>query len=149
MMTIEQIASYTGLAPRTIDRLLQMGTTHIYQDDDYIAALEGLDKAYLEDTLPLARDAYESRLDEFAQEIAERYGVDSEPMSPFTLGNWVVGMLQYPSHAAKMIEMHERVPRVAVRESLHHLLLMLDDMPEGAQQWQQALCLLSFPLMTD
>jgi len=149
MMTIEQIASYTGLAPRTIDRLLQMGTIHIYQDDDYIAALEGLDRVYLEDTLPLARDAYESHLDDFTQEIAERYGVDSEPMSPFTLGNWVVGMLQYPSHAAKMIAMHERVPRVAVRESLHHLLRMLDDMPEGTQQWQRALCLLSFPLMTD
>jgi acyl carrier protein phosphodiesterase len=69
-------------------------------------------------------------------------------MSPFTLGNWVVGILEYPEEAKKLIEMHRRVPHQALVDNLPGILEILNEMPRGRAEWQKALCLLAFPLMS-
>lgn len=146
-MNAETIAHYTGLSLSEIQRFSKMGASEIYKDPAYTKVLKTLDKAYLEATLQLARTAYEQHIDSFKDEVKARYGLTKTPMSSFTLGNWVVGVLQYPASAHEILNMHKGIKGEVIAGSLQDLLDMLNDMPEGAAQWQQALCLLSFPLM--
>jgi hypothetical protein len=146
-MNIETIAHYTGLSISEIQRYSKMGAYDIYKDEAYVKALKGLNKAYLESTLQLARAAYEEHIDSFKDEVKARYGLSKAPMSAFTLGNWVVGVLQYPASANEILNLHKGIKGEVISGSLQDLLDMLNDMPEGAAEWKQALCLLSFPLM--
>lgn len=147
MMNTETIAHYTGLELSEIQRFSKMGAFDIYKDPAYIKALKSLDKAYLESTLQLARMAYEKHIGEFKDEVKARYGLDKAPMSAFTLGNWVVGVLQYPASAHEILNLHKGIKGEVFSGSLQDLLDILNDMPQGSAQWQQALCLLAFPLM--
>ena len=147
-MNASQIAQITGLPETKINQYLNsMTAAEIYRDTTYIKALKQLDKDYLNRTLISARKVYENHLQEFTVAIAKRYGINSEPMSPFTLGNWVVGVLEYPDHAGNLLEHHRRIPSEAFTGSMDELLAFLDDMPDGGETWKQALCLLAFPLM--
>lgn len=146
-MNTKTIANYTGLRADKIDRFVKMSTTQIYNDADYQDFLKTLDREFLIETLPLARQAYENNLPKFTAELQDRYRLPNMPMSAFTLGNWVVGVLEYPSTAGEIINMHGRVPAEVITNSLEELLEFLDDMPKGSAEWQQALCLLAFPLM--
>jgi hypothetical protein len=143
----EIIAHYTGLNPSEIKRFSQMSAHDIYRDAVYVAVLKSLDKAYLESTLQLARAAYEKHIDAFKDEVKARYGLNKTPMSALTLGNWVVGVLQYPASAHEILKLHNDIKGEVFSGSLEELLDMLNEMPKGAAEWQQALCLLSFPLM--
>jgi hypothetical protein len=143
----ETIANYTGISLSEIKRFSNMGPYDIYKDPAYIAALKTLDRSYLESTLQLARAAYEKHIDAFKDDVKARYGLDKTPMSAFTLGNWVVGVLQYPSSAHEILKLHKGIKGEVISGSLQELLDMLNEMPEGAAEWQQALCMLSFPLM--
>jgi hypothetical protein len=146
-MDAKTIAHYTGLEETDVNRFLRMYTVDVYKDKTYLAAVQELDKAYLEKTLQLARSAYEQHIETFKDEVKARYGLTKAPMSAFTLGNWVVGVLQYPASAGEILNLHKGIKGEVISGSLQDLLDMLNDMPEGAEQWQQALCLLSFPLM--
>ena len=146
-MNAETIASYTGLSLSEVQRFFKMGAFDVYKDANYIKVLKSLDKAYLEATLPAARAAYETHIDAFKDEVKARYGLDRAPMSSFTLGNWVVGVLQYPASAHEILGMHKGIKGEVISGSLQDLLDMLNDMPQGSEKWQQALCLLAFPLM--
>lgn len=142
------ISQYTGMALPTVDRLLQMKAERIYEDPVYLLALESLDKTFLEATLPLARKAYEGHLQEFSTQLQQKYRLSVNPMSAFTLGNWVVGILQYPNEARKLMGMHTALNGEIIADGLPELLAMLEGMPRGSREWQQALCLLAFPLLT-
>lgn len=146
-MDTQKIAAYTGLDSKVIQRFMTMSAQNIYADADYLAALQSLDKHYLKDTLPAARKAYEAHLGEFNDAIHERYGLTTDLMSAFTLGNWVVGILEYPAEARKLVEMHNHVPTGAILDNLPGILDILNEMPQGTREWQKALCLLAFPLM--
>lgn len=146
-MNVQQIANYTGLDNNVIQRFMTMGAQNIYADADYVSALQSLDKGYLKETLPAARRAYEAHLGEFNDSIHERYGLTTDLMSAFTLGNWVVGILEYPTEARKLVEMHNHVPSGAILDNLPGILDILNEMPHGTREWQKALCLLAFPLM--
>lgn len=146
-MDAQTIAHYTGLQTSDVNRFLKMSTVDVYKDKTYLAAVKQLDKSYLESTLQMARAAYERHIDAFKDEVKARYGLTKAPMSSFTLGNWVVGVLQYPASAGEILNLHKGIKGEVISGSLQDLLDMLNDMPQGSSQWQQALCLLSFPLM--
>lgn len=146
-MDSQQIAAYTGLSSHVIQRLQTMSIDNVYADKEYLNALRNLNRDMLQATLPAARQAYDNHLDEFSSAIRSRYNLNTDVMSAFTLGNWVVGILEYPEQAKKLIHMHERVPHQALVENLPGILKILDEMPQGRAEWQKALCLLAFPLM--
>lgn len=146
-MDAKTIAHYTKLPLKEVKRYLTMDARDVFADEAFIEFMHSLDQEYLEQTLPLAREAYNTRLPDVEVSMRARYGLDNTPMSAFTLGNWVVGMLQFPSRGTVLAEMHDRLPPGVIREYLPTFLDALTAMPEGVQEWQQALCLLSFPLM--
>lgn len=146
-MDINTIAYFTGLSASVIKELLTRESAEVYRDPRYLEALRRIDVAVLENTLPDARDIYEEYLPEFSEMLAKRYGVDTAPMSPFTLGNWVVGVLHYPERADSLIDMHARLGREVFAENVDSLIGILDYMGNGKEVWQQAMVLLSFPLM--
>lgn len=146
-MDAHKIAAYTQINIAQIERYLQMSARAIYEDPFYNQMLHSLDREFLIDTLPLARKAYEAHLPAFAADLQARYRLPNMPMSAFTLGNWVLGVLEYPNTAPEIITMHGRVPGEVIANNLEDLLQFLGDMPQGSTAWQQALCLLAFPLM--
>lgn len=146
-MNNERIAQYTGLSLNEVKRLRSMSAQEVFSDSAYIKTLKKLDRHFLESTLADARHAYAIHMDEFKTEIKNRYGISSEPMSAFTLGNWVVGVLQYPDQAKELLRMHGNVGGDVFSGSIEQVLTILEDMPTGTREWQQAMCLLAFPMM--
>jgi len=146
-MDASDIATTVGLPEATIKRLMGLAPADLLQDPEYLDLLHELDRELLEETLPMARSAYEEGLPAFSASLNARYGLADTPMSAYTLGNWVVGALQYPDHTSQILKMHDRVPGEAVRNGLEDLLGMLSTMPKGSREWQRALCALSLPLM--
>lgn len=145
---IEQILSqYTGISANQIARILSLKQAQVYEDPDYQAWISQLDPTALYETLPLARAAYEQGMPQFAEHLRDNYGLDNTKMSPFTLGNWLVGFLQYPNTITNLAKLHHRIPPQAFREMLPMMLTMLDTMPDGGAQWQRALALMALPLL--
>ncbi|MFZ4814743.1 MAG: hypothetical protein ACOYL5_09415 [Phototrophicaceae bacterium] len=146
-MLPEHIATRLGVPVQLIERLLSLSAASVLEDAEYIEYLKKFDLTLLENSLDAARSAYEVGLPAFKQEIEARYQITAAPMSAFTLGNWVVGALQYPEHTQQILVMHSRVPGRVIVEGLDSLVAMLDDLPEGRDEWQRALVALAIPLM--
>ena len=146
-MNAEKIASYTQLPLNEVNRLRTMSAQEVFADKAYLRALKQIDRHFLEETLQEARKAYALHMDEFKAEIQSRYGISSEPMSAFTLGNWVVGVLQYPDQVKELMNMHGNVGGEVFAGSMEQVLTILEDMPHGTREWQQAMCMLAFPMM--
>ena len=146
-MLTKTLADYIGTRESTIEDLLQLSPTQIYQSEAYQALVAKLDRDLLHQTLPEARGAYEQGLPRFKREMGKSYDFDRSPMSAFTLGNWLVGFLQQPDALNTLPKFHGDVPRPVMREGLPHLLSILDRMGQGRQEWQQALAVLSLPLV--
>jgi hypothetical protein len=146
-MNNNEIAQIINIPTSTLKRFMSLPGKKLLKDPEYIAILKDLDRELLEATLADARNAYEKGLPAFSEQLAARYGLDSTPMSAYTLGNWVVGALQYPENTDQILKMHDRVPGEAISGGLTDLLHMLDNLPAGAQEWQRALAVLSLPLM--
>jgi len=145
-MNVTELAQYTGLDTGMLQNMLKSTPQAIYSSPEYIDALRSVDCDLLEETLPEARRIYEMHLPEFAASLETRYGISSDPMSPFTLGNWVVGVMQYPQKADTIIEMHHNLSAEVFADNLFDLLEMLGEMRVGREVWQKAMCLLAFPL---
>lgn len=146
-MDVQMIAYYTGLSEQEVRRFLSRPAADTYRDPAYIKTLEQLDQGYLKRTLGMVRDYYDQHLGEFAAELENRYQISRGAMSGFTLANWVIGFLDYPDYAIDLLERHAKLPAEVFDGGLEDLLSLMDGMPEGREQWQQALCLLAFPLM--
>lgn len=146
-MNAQRIAHYTGLSKRVVEGLLSLTSREIYRERRYLDALRQVDVSLLEDTLFEARSVYQDHLPAFTDMLSNQYGVDTTPMSPFTLGNWVVGMLHYPEQAEQLIDMHASLNRQVFVDNVETLVGYLDEMGRGRESWQQALVLLSLPLM--
>lgn len=146
-MTIAAVlAHHIGVEQRKVERLLALTQEQVYQDAEYRAWIESLEVERLNQLLPLARAAYEKHLATFTERLSERYNMPNTPMSAFTLGNWLVGFLQYPSQIADLARIHQRLPRQAVLEMLPEMIAMLDEMPEGRAEWQRAFAVMTLPL---
>lgn len=146
-MQTEEIARYCKVSNHLIRDWISRPPADVYRDQQYIRTLYRLDLPYLRATLPVVREFYEENLDEFAHDMEEHYHISRGAMSSFTLGNWVVAFLDHPEYALNMIARHSHLPPELFDGGLERLMLMLEDLPEGCEQWQQALCLLTFPLM--
>jgi len=146
-MTAEEVARYCKVPAHLIRDWMGRSPSDVYRDQQYIRTLYRLDLPYLRATLPRVREFYAENLDSFAEDMEQRYQIARGAMSSFTLGNWVVAFLDHPEYSLNMIERHNHLPSELFGGGLESLMLMLEDLPEGKEQWQQALCLLTFPLM--
>ncbi|MCA9902210.1 MAG: hypothetical protein KC547_00020 [Anaerolineae bacterium] len=142
------LAQYTKLPKAEIDRLLALSQDEIYNDATYLNQVRQLDAEYLYDTLPAARDIYAQYVPQYNQILSERFGLHNSVMSAFTLGNWLVGFLQFPTTLDGLSKFHKRLPKDAMAELLPDMLSVLDDMPQGSADWQKALALLSLPMLS-
>lgn len=147
-MDTHQIAKYCNLPIEQVDYFFSLPPEEIYRDEQYVRALYRLDLPRLRMTLPMVRSYYDEHLDEFATCMERTYHIQRGAMSAYTLGNWVVAFLDYPENALSMLEKHSHLPPEMFNGGLEELLNLLDGLPEAQQAWQQALCLLAFPLMT-
>ena len=145
-MKTGQLAAYIGISVKDLDYFLAMNGHDIINDSQYTALLSGVDRELLERTLPQVRAVYEERLPAFAASIQERYKLDRNPMSAFTLGNWIVGALQFPAYIQSILDLHDGIAAEVFANELPALLAMVDDVP-GNEEWKRALCLFSLPLM--
>jgi len=147
-ISTKAISRYTGMSTADIDAILALPVEDIFHDNAYMSLLRSLDRDLLEETLPEARAVYEKHLPAFKDELTNDYDINTDPMSPYTLGNWLVGVTRYPETASGILKMHENVPGHIVAGSLATLLDMLDDMPAPAdEEWKRAICALAIPMM--
>lgn len=126
---------------------MNLSGKQLLENKTYVAMLHDLDKDLLEATLPTVRDVYERHLPEFVERVEQRYGLGATPMSAFTLGNWVVGALQFPDHTHSILEMHANIPREVFNNELQSLMDILEEVSQGKQEWQRAMCVFALPLM--
>jgi hypothetical protein len=148
-MNKQMLADITGLAPNTVQQFMDMSAEEIVKDVSYIQLLEDIDCEHLEQTLPEVRAAYEHELPAFINMLQEKHNVNSEPMSAYTLGNWVIGVLHYPDRAGQILGMHQNVPGHVISEGLPEFLAILDSLNDSvtAAEWKRAVTALSIPLM--
>jgi len=147
-MKTGEIAHYTGQSTSEINRLLGLGQAAVYADPVYKDWVKSLDVTLLHQTLPMARAIYERLLPSFTARLKDSYGIDSSPMSAFTLGNWLVGFLQYPDQINQLAHLHRRIPKAALEEGLPDILQALEELPNGKREWQKAMTVLMLPLLS-
>lgn len=140
------LAQYINVPTANVARLLNMKQSEIYEDDEYQSWISSLDADLLYNTLANAREAYSKNIEQFNDVLKSKYKLKNTPMSEFTLGNWLIGFLQYPANLASLTEMHNRLPRQAVIEMLPSIIKILDEVKEGRTEWQKALSLIALPL---
>lgn len=145
-MFAHMLANYIGTDAEEIERLLGMSQNDIFADPTYVYWVRSLPQERLDRTLALARDNYATHMPEYHQHLAAQYGMPQPKMSAYTLGNWLVGYLQYPDMVVELPSIHHRLPREAVIDMLPTMLETLGEMPEGAADWQRALAVLALPL---
>lgn len=141
------LAKYVGVSKSQIESFMKLSAHDIFHDEQYLGLMDSLDREFLEQTLPEVRAIYNAKLPAFKEMLAEQYHINTDPMSAYTLGNWLVGVLRYPKTADQIVKMHAKVPGEIVVGGLSYLLDMLDDMTEGKEEWKRAMCVLSIPLM--
>jgi hypothetical protein len=146
-MNTQTLAQYMNVPEGTAKQLMGLSARQLLADETYIGLLYDLDRELLEATLPTVRAVYEEYLPEFIEGVESRYNLDATPMSAFTLGNWVVGALQFPEHTHSILEMHANVPREVFNNELQSLMDILENTPEGKAEWQRAMCVFALPLM--
>lgn len=146
-MDAQTIAHYTGLPLDTVEVYFELSPEEIYQDEAYHEALNSLDRKTLDATLPGVRRVYDRHMDDFAAYLYEHHQVERGTMSSHTLGNWVLGFIQQPEYIVNILQHHQLMPGAAFADGLEQLLDLLESVPAGKQEWQQALCLMAFPMM--
>lgn len=146
-MKNELLASYIQIDVATITRLRKIDAASIYTHPDYQTLVSTIDTHVLDETLAAAREVYEVALDSLKPQLSEKFGIKSEIMSAYTVGNWTVGFLQYPDKLSDLIQIHDNVPPHVVEFGLGYLLEALDDMPKGGPEWKKAICIILLPLL--
>jgi hypothetical protein len=146
-MNNKDLAQYIGVPIEKVDYVLSMSGAEIVKDEIFVGMLKSVDRDLLERTLPQAREAYEKGLPAFETMLQKRYGLSNTPMSAYTLGNWVVGALQFPDYIDTILNMHADIASEVFVGGLPDLLDMVANVPDGGHEWQRALCIFSIPLM--
>ena len=143
------LSRYIGVSPGKVARLLTLSQQQVYADQEYLGWVNQLDAERLYDTLQYARSVYEAYMPEFSQHLSNQFGMHKTVMSAYTLGNWLVGFLQFPNTINGLTRMHQHIPRQAIADLLPRMLEVLQEMPEGGREWQRALAILSLPLLSE
>ncbi len=144
---VQSISHYTNLPQGEVSRLLALSPDAILEDADYLDYLNALDAELLEADLPAARDAFNHGLQEIADAMQAEYALDHNPMSSYTLGNWLVGFAEKPEQLAMFQNLHSHLPKDMMVKYLNPIVTLLDDMQEGREQWQHALALFTITLI--
>jgi hypothetical protein len=142
-MLADLYANYAGLPADETERLLAMPAEAIYQDGGYLSRVTGLDVSLLHNTARFVREAYDKGL----PDLKARYGLAGTVMSGFTLCNWVLGYLNYPTKLSDLLGQHERIPVKTMTDMLPELVDLLEGVPEGRQEWERALLIITLPLL--
>jgi hypothetical protein len=142
-MLADLYAHYAGLPADETERLLAMPAETIYRDAAYQSLVTGLDETLLHDTAQFVREAYDQGL----PDLKARYGLAGTVMSGFTLCNWVLGYLNYPTKLSDLLGQHERIPVKTMTDMLPELVDLLEGVPEGRQEWERALLIITLPLL--
>jgi hypothetical protein len=142
-MLAELYASHAGIPAEETERLLAMPAEAIYRDKGYQALVTGLDVSLLHDTAGYVRRVYEEEL----PEIKARYGLTGTVMSGYTLCNWVLGYLNYPSKLSDLLGQHDRIPVKTMLDMLPELVDLLESVPEGREEWERAFLIITLPLL--
>jgi hypothetical protein len=130
-----------------IRQITQLPPEKVFENTTFRTLIEGLDTLTLRRTLPEARRSFATGLPAFLIQIERDYGISHTPMSVYTLTDWLIRFLEAPETLAVVLSMHQRVPGSLIREGLPYLLSLLDTMPNGRTEWQQALAVMSLPLV--
>lgn len=148
-MLRNMLSYYIGIDERTVDSLLSLSKREIFTDSTYTRLLDELDKHYLQETMGAAREAYELGLENLKQHLAGQFNLNVEPMSAFTLGNWVAGYLFYQDTLPDLLQLHRAVPTDAIAVGLPDILEMLEQIPQAGAEWTKAMSLLALPLLLE
>lgn len=127
--------------------MLSLSQQALSEDAGFQTLISQLDTNTLDQTLSLARAAYETRMDAFHKVLEQHYGLARTSMSAYTLGNWVVGYAQFPNAVGNLTHLHRRLPVGAIVELLPDMLAVLGEMPQGREAWQHALAVMTLPLL--
>jgi len=146
-MDHKTLSRYLNIPESSVNKFMSMSSREILENAEYRELLGSIDRDTLEATLQDARETYEKYLPPFVETVERKYKLGTTPMSPYTLGNWVVGALQFPDYTDSILEMHTRVPGHVFVNELQSLMDILEHMPNAHAEWQRALCLFSLPLM--
>lgn len=146
-MLIELLAAKIGISKAEVSYFLDLSPTTLCKDPEYLAMIKTLDAELLQDSLAVVRSEYDKILPSIRLSLQERYQINAEPMSGYTLGNWLIGFLTYPGNMAKLLEFHTHIPSQAITEMASVLIKSLDNMTVARQEWQRALGIFLLPLL--
>jgi hypothetical protein len=146
-MLAHLLADYIGITSPAVERLLRMRPSDIYQDPMYKKLVESLDREYIRSTLRDAHKAYKMGLPQFMEDLSSIHRFSDTPMSAYTLSNCLVAYLDAPEHMADFLDRHNHIPKDLMRDGLPHLIQMLSQMPQGCNEWQRAMAIISIPLV--
>ncbi|NDJ54497.1 MAG: hypothetical protein GYB68_15620 [Chloroflexi bacterium] len=138
--------STLGIPDASLDRLATLSTRDLLADPTYREMLSSLDCDLLEATLPEARAALENNLPAIAERVVAEWALDRNPMSAYTLGNWVVAFARQPDHIEQLIHFHDRMPSQLFRDVLPEIVSLFNEMPRGAEAWKYAITVLGLVL---
>lgn len=146
-LTIQTIATYTNLSLSEVKRLLSLSPDEIARDPDYMELVHSLDSARLEASLQEARKAFLQGLQPIADNMMHQYQLTHNPMSAYTLGNWLVGFSE--SGDITMFQgLHTDLPLDMIATYLPPIIGTLDTMTEGRNYWQHALSVMAISLLS-
>ena len=142
-MLTELYTRYAGLPAEEAERLLAMPAGAIYRDRGYQALVTDLDESVLHNTARYVREVYDREL----PDLKAQYGLVDTVMSGYTLCNWVLGYLNYSSRLSDLLAQHDRIPVDTMLDMLPKLVEMLETVPEGREEWERALLIITLPLL--
>lgn len=141
------LSLYIGLSPNDLRSIMELPAEHVFEHPTYRTLVEGLDIELLKQTLPQARSAYAIGLPAFMRHLERETGLTNISMSTYTLTDWLIRFLEAPETLPVVLSMHQRLTSPIIRNGLPSLLESLDSMAVGRTEWQQALAVMSLPLV--
>lgn len=146
-MIAQTLAEHIGIPEIEVQHFMSMPKSQLYKNDIYQALVESLDYQLLGTTLLEARAVYDEHLPELVDYLRQEYDFKGKPMTPLTLGNWLLGFLHNHKNLHKLVDMHHHIPKNVLEHGLPEILRILDFMPDTARtEWQKAMAVLSLPL---
>ena len=147
-MLIKVLSESIGISDFDVQELLARPRAELFTNPAYTALVASLDSSLLSTTLPQAREIYETRMPGVIDSISADYAYNGRGMTPFTLGNWLLGFVSQPNQLPKLMDFHTRVPVAAIEAGLPLILDALWTMGDGAEEWVKAMAVLSLPFFT-
>lgn len=124
-----------------------MTPEEIIKDEAYLTLVNSLNRRILEDTLEAARTSYEYSLPNLKADLADQFNINTDPMSPDTLGNWVITILRDLQKLDQLVLKHKNLNAEIIQYGLDDIVKMVGYINEGSEEWQRAICILALPLL--